>query len=157
MQQTDHMKYGRGTIPDHGRELVEELGSCMDINTFDIDGVIYQKGAPTGIFPGPRDILITGRPASERDITLKMLRSRGIDNIVIFNPLERDHPDYSRVGSGRHKARTLVELRQRFNVMIHFEDDEVQADEIKKEHPDLRIIHCTRFREPVDVYDGVNE
>ena len=55
------------------------------INTFDIDGVIT-----VGLYPGPDDVIITGRSYEEAPETYAMLRSKGINNPVYFNPLPFD-------------------------------------------------------------------
>jgi len=55
------------------------------INTFDIDGVIFLE-EHDGIYPGPIDIIITGRSYEETEETLAMLNRKGIKNKVYFNP-----------------------------------------------------------------------
>ena len=67
----------------------------------------------------------------------------------MFNPLERNHPDYSREASGKHKAQTIKMLEENhdYQVGLHFEDDPIQIAEIKKVHPDLQIIHLVRDSE----------
>ena len=45
------------------------------INSFDIDGVIYM-GEYDGIYPGPRDIIVTGRSIHTRRETTKMLKAK---------------------------------------------------------------------------------
>lgn len=109
------------------------------INSFDIDGVIYMGDAFTGVFPGPDDIIITGRSFEEADATNKMLQERGIHNKVHMNPLPFNQK--SRKSSGQHKGRTLFyleELGYRFG--IHFEDDPIQAEEIRKIMPHINIV-----------------
>lgn len=191
MDVCDHVKYGRGTLPDHGNDgdfptgcpiheqadeqlstvelsfdetidavcdgVIAQRNHHIDINTFDIDGVIFQKEGALGCRPNHNDIIITGRPQSEATQTLQMLRSRGIWNKVYFNPLERDFPEYGQEASGKHKARIIAQLiLEGYNIQLHFEDDAVQATEIKNVHPNLRIILCTRFEEEIDTYAGVN-
>jgi hypothetical protein len=109
------------------------------INSFDIDGVIYMGDAFTGVFPGPDDVIITGRSFEEADVTNKMLQERGIHNKVHMNPLPFNQK--SRKSSGQHKGRTLFyleELGYRFG--IHFEDDPIQAEEIRKIMPHINIV-----------------
>jgi hypothetical protein len=109
------------------------------INSFDIDGVIYMGDAFTGVFPGPDDIIITGRSFEEADITNKMLQARGIGNKVYMNPLTFDQK--SRKSSGQHKARTLFYLEEMgYRFGIHFEDDAIQAEEIRKIMPHINIV-----------------
>ncbi len=119
------------------------------VNTFDIDGVIYFGEEHYGVRPCDMDIIITGRSYEQREKTEKMLESRGIYNRVLFNPLERNHPDYSREASGKHKAQMIKELQEihGYKVGLHFEDDPIQIAEIKKVHPDLQIIHLVRESE----------
>jgi len=109
------------------------------INSFDIDGVIYMGDAFTGVFPGPDDIIITGRSFEEADVTNKMLESRGIANKVYMNPLTFDQK--SRKSSGQHKGRTLFYLEEMgYRFGIHFEDDPIQAEEIRKIMPHINIV-----------------
>ena len=97
-----------------------------EINTFDIDGVIYGPG----IYPGPDDIIITGRSYEEEPETMRMLHARGIRNQVFFNTLE--YEDKTRESSGLHKARTIDWLnRSGYKVVNHIEDDEIQIEAIK--------------------------
>jgi hypothetical protein len=117
----------------------------MKINTFDIDGVIYMGEEFTGVRPCRDDIIITGRPQEEFIETQKMLKSRGIYNLLYMNPLKRTDPDYSRESSGRFKAKTINTLIQEgYNIGMHFEDDLIQIKEIHKVHPTLDIIHMKR-------------
>jgi len=109
------------------------------INSFDIDGVIYMGDAFTGVFPGHDDIIITGRSIEEADVTNKMLQERGIANKVYMNPLPFDQK--SRKSSGQHKARTLFYLEDiGYRIGIHFEDDPIQAEEIRKIMPHINIV-----------------
>ena len=118
----------------------------MKINTFDIDGVIDFGDTYTGVRPCVNDIIITGRSVhSDRESTEKMLRDRGINNMLFMNDLRRDDPEYGRQASGRFKAKMITMLKkQGYDIGMHFEDDEIQIDEIKKEHPDLHIVHLVR-------------
>lgn len=110
------------------------------MNTFDIDGVIYIRKGLMGVRPGPDDIIITGRSYEEEVETRKMLLEAGIKNPVFFNPLKFDHK--SRAGSGVHKANILNKLKADGNdVQIHFEDDPIQIEEIKKLCPWINIVH----------------
>ena len=110
------------------------------INSFDIDGVIYMGDAFTGVFPGPDDVIITGRSRDdEGEITTKMLTNRGIYNKVYMNPLKFD--EKTRKSSGRHKGHTLFYLEQMgYRFGIHFEDDPIQAEEIRKIMPGINIV-----------------
>ena len=96
------------------------------INSFDCDGVIT-----LGIYPGPNDVIITGRSFEEKEETLEYFKDKGITNKVYFNPLKFD--DKTRVSSGTHKGNTIIEL---FNSGIlvekHIEDDFDQYKEIKR-------------------------
>lgn len=114
------------------------------INTFDIDGVIYFGEDFTGVRPGTEDVIITGRSLTQKAETEEMLHSRGIYNTVMYNALHRDDPEYCREESGRHKARCIKSLKESFDVGLHFEDDPVQIEEIKKVHPELNIIYLVR-------------
>lgn len=108
------------------------------INSFDIDGVIF-LGDLGGIYPGPKDIIITGRSFEEEAETLSMLNEKGIKNPVFFNPLRFN--EKTRITSGRHKAKILNWFMQLGgNIGFHIDDDPIQINEIKKMHPLLPVI-----------------
>jgi hypothetical protein len=110
------------------------------MNSYDIDGVIYINKEFTGVCPGPDDIIITGRSFQEKEKTLQMLFNRKIYNKVYFNDLEFE--EKTRKSSGIHKGNTLNFLKENGIVIdIHFEDDEIQIEEIKKVAPWVNIIH----------------
>lgn len=110
------------------------------INSFDLDGVIS-----IGIHPGPNDVIITGRSFEEAEETYKFLHARGIYNAVFFNPSTFDKK--SRITSGQHKAEVIYNLfKQNICVISHFEDDEVQIEQIEQKLKgiyDLNIIHIS--------------
>lgn len=109
------------------------------INTFDIDGVIYMGPGRTGVYPGPKDIIITGRSYQEAPETRKMLEERGITNRVIFSTTPFDYK--TREKSGYHKVRTLQMLRwEGFEVVIHFEDDPIQAQIIEDNCVNVKVV-----------------
>ena len=117
----------------------------MKINTFDIDGVIYFGEGITGVRPCDGDIIITGRPIAEEKETIKMLKERRIYNTVYFNPIARDNYQYNRGTSGKFKAGIITTLKKLgYEMGMHFEDDPIQIDEIKKDHPELNIIYLKR-------------
>ena len=103
-------------------------------NSYDIDGVIYLGEDHEGLSPGPNDLIITGRSYTQKEETLNMLRSRGIYNFVFFNPLPRTSSWYGRETSGQHKAKIILQLQKEMgvSVMIHFEDDPIQASKVKE-------------------------
>lgn len=96
------------------------------INSFDCDGVIT-----LGLYPGPNDIIITGRSYEEKDETLKYFANKNIHNKVFFSPHKFN--EKTRIKSGIHKGNTILNL---FNndilVNIHFDDDIEQINEIQK-------------------------
>lgn len=107
------------------------------INTFDCDGVIT-----LGIYPGPKDKIITGRSFEERVETLEYLKAKGIHNEVFFNPLTFD--EKTRETSGIHKANILKMLMNSgYKISCHFEDDEIQISQIIRNIPEntINIIH----------------
>ena len=121
------------------------------INSFDMDGVLT-----VGLFPGPDDVIITGRSIEECGETHQWLRKRGIRNMVFFNPLSFD--EKTRVSSGWHKANILNKIHEtyEFDVVNHFEDDEVQAAVIERECPwvnVVRIVHDLTEKENVRHFD----
>ena len=92
-----------------------------------------------GVYPGKDDIIITGRSKEERPETEAMLKSKGITNQVYYNSTPFD--EKTRESSGRHKGQTLFyleELGYRFG--IHYEDDPVQAEVIKKMMPHINVV-----------------
>jgi hypothetical protein len=111
------------------------------MNGFDFDGVIS-----IGIYPGPEDIIITGRSFDEALYVNTILKARGIFNAVYFNPITREKrktgTPSSRKNSGQHKA-TVIRMLKENGVLLDkfFEDDEIQIEEIKKVHPKLKIVH----------------
>ena len=111
------------------------------INTFDFDGVIYMGPDFTGLRPCINDIIITGRPISESKFVLEILSERHINNNVFFNPIPREDPEYSREASGEWKAKVLTQLKLQYNIGLHYEDDEIQMNIIRKYHPDINMVH----------------
>lgn len=109
------------------------------INSYDIDGVIFMGWNMDGVHPGPRDVLITGRSNQEMPETLEMLREKGINNVVYFNPTPFEKK--SRQDSGHHKAKTLnYLLSMGEDIKIHWEDDPIQADIIKQNCPTINVV-----------------
>lgn len=108
------------------------------INSFDIDGVI-NMGQYDGVYPGPNDIIITGRSFEEKEETMKMLNRKGIKNEVHFNTLPFNQK--TRKTSGQHKGRTMFYLEEMgYRIGIHFEDDPIQAEEIRKIMPHVKVV-----------------
>jgi hypothetical protein len=53
-----------------------------------------------------------------------------------------DHTVEARIFSGKHKAKTISDLKKDgIEVVRFFEDDEVQMAVIKQAHPELDIVH----------------
>jgi hypothetical protein len=105
------------------------------INGFDCDGVIT-----VGIYPGPHDIIITGRSYEEKPETEAMLLKRGITNSVIYNNVEFIHK--TRKSSGEHKAK-YIKLLADAGIVINnfFEDDPIQKEVIERECPWINVVH----------------
>ena len=109
---------------------------------YDFDGVIS-----IGITPRSKhDVIITGRCIDEQEFVLEVLSQRGIKNKVYFNPMtleERgDHTLKARRFSGKHKAKTIWELRrQGVNITRFFEDDPVQYKIIAEKHKSIELVH----------------
>ena len=109
------------------------------ICTFDCDGVIYINNDIGGVYPGPNDVIITGRSYEEQPETAAMLRRRGIKNRVYYNPLP--FLEKNRLSSGEHKANTINKLQaDGVKVLCHFEDDELQAAVIRACCPGLPVV-----------------
>lgn len=113
----------------------------MKICSFDIDGVIFNGPNIPGIIPGRNDVIITGRSIEEQAETEAMLRSRNISNEVYYNLCKFN--DKSREKAGQHKANTLNTLDF---VFIHYEDDPLQAEIIKR---DWRTGHVILMNNPL--------
>lgn len=112
----------------------------MNFNSYDIDGVIYLGPGHIGVYPGPKDIIVTGRSYEEYDETEEMLFSRNINNRVYYNPLKKS--EKSRVSSGIHKANIIGSMiNYGYTHGVHFEDDEVQIAEIRRLLPNIKIVH----------------
>mgnify|MGYP003634060560 FL=1 len=114
----------------------------VEVNGYDFDGVVS-----VGINPSSnRDVIITGRCIDEQDHVRNILDKRGITNKVYFNPMtlaERgNHTVEARTFSGKHKAKTIKELKEiGINVSRFFEDDKIQYDIIKENHEKIDIVH----------------
>ena len=109
------------------------------INTYDCDGVVFINKDVVGVYPGPRDIIITGRSFEEKPETEAMLFERRIFNLVIYNNLKYD--EKTRGSSGEHKAMTIKSLqRAGYTVVAHYEDDEVQAKVITEACPEVHVV-----------------
>jgi len=114
----------------------------VEVNGYDFDGVVS-----VGINPSSnRDVIITGRCIDEQDHVRNILDKRGITNKVYFNPMtlaERgNHTVEARTFSGKHKAKTIKELKEiGIKVSRFFEDDKIQYDIIKENHEKIDIVH----------------
>lgn len=110
----------------------------MKINTFDIDGVI-NMGVHDGVYPGPNDVIITGRSTEETPETEALLTKKGITNKVYYNSVPFDQK--TRKSSGQHKGMTMFYLEEMgYRIGIHFEDDPIQAEEIRKIMPHVNVV-----------------
>lgn len=107
------------------------------INTFDIDGVI-DMGYYSGVRPCYDDVIITGRSIEEYAETRELMKELSIINQIFMNPIPIS--EKTRVTSGIHKANVISLLQTGFDIGIHFEDDPIQAEEIRKVHPNLNIV-----------------
>jgi hypothetical protein len=101
------------------------------VNGFDCDGVIT-----VGLYPGPDDIIITGRSYEEQRETLEMLKKKGITNPVYFNPVK--FKEKTRESSGQHKVNVL---RTQPEITVFFEDDPIQKAVIEEALPDVTVVH----------------
>jgi len=118
------------------------MDNSVIVNGYDFDGVIS-----VGINPSSsRDVIITGRCIDEQEHVRNILDKRGITNEVYFNPMtlaERgNHTVEARTFSGKHKAKTIKELKEiGIKVSRFFEDDKIQYDIIKESHNSIDIVH----------------
>ena len=110
-----------------------------NVNSYDIDGVIFLDGYE-GVYPGPDDLIVTGRSIEEAHDTLAMLASRQITNPVFFN--NRPFAEKTRESSAYHKVQVLSMLiASGFQVGVHFEDDEIQKQILEKAELPLKVVH----------------
>lgn len=118
------------------------MNKVVNIASFDIDGVI-NLGYYPGVYPGPRDIIITGRSYEEEPETLKMLMLKGINNDVFFNPLPFEQK--TRESSGIHKANTIRNFNEKnldkIQIVCHFEDDPIQVEIIRSILPEFKVFY----------------
>ena len=111
----------------------------MNIQVFDIDGVIFMTKDIPGIKPYPNDIIITGRSYEEENETREMLAHKHIYNTVYFNTIPYNKK--TRESSGLHKGRTLQKLlKEGKKIVCIYEDDEIQIEQIRK-FVDIPIVH----------------
>lgn len=96
---------------------------------FDLDGVVT-----LGIYPGPDDVIVSGRSIEEAHATLGELRARGIKNQVFFAPWSM--AEKSRRKSGEWKARVIGIMF----IQTFFEDDPVQARVIRQRCPGICLV-----------------
>jgi len=111
----------------------------MEINSFDLDGVIYFGKDSRGICPGPNDVIITGRSWEEKEKTEAWCERFGIMNQIYFSKVPVALR--TREISGYHKAVTLLELLKTMNIVRHFEDDPIQKDILEAMVPEVKVIH----------------
>jgi hypothetical protein len=105
------------------------------INGFDNDGVIS-----IGIFPGPNDVIITGRSYEEEKETIEFMHNRNIFNKIYFNPVKFN--EKTRKSSGEHKVNTINELKKEgIKINIFFEDDPIQKEVIEYWCPWIKVVH----------------
>lgn len=141
MYTPEYRWFGSVQIPIKGFELPKP----KRINTFDVDGVLYTRPDHTMIYPGPNDIIVTGRSFEEEEETLQMLHDRGIYNQVIFNPIPFN--EKTRETSGIHKGHTINDLQQEgYEVVYHIEDDPIQVAIIKG-MTSVKVIHVNHDNE----------
>ena len=105
------------------------------IFSFDLDGVIFNGPDMPALMPRIQDIIITGRSFEERGYTDRWLMCNGIINQVYYNPLK--FSEKSRETSAQHKVDIL---KKKPEVVIHYEDDPVQAKIIREACPEVCVI-----------------
>lgn len=113
----------------------------IEINAFDCDGVISIPNG--GVYPGPNDVIITGRSYQEHIITQAYLATKGIFNDLYCNG-HVDIDSKTDATSAMHKVNIILHLNEDGKKVINFfEDNEVQAKIIKKWCPWVNIILLT--------------
>ena len=111
------------------------------INSYDLDGVVIMSEPYIGLTPAVDDIIITGRSYTQKDETLKILRGRGINNFVYFNPMSRSDPLYCRGASGNWKSKVIESLlNMGIHVEMHFEDDPLQIERIEERVTKCKVV-----------------
>lgn len=110
-----------------------------EISTFDFDGVVYFGPNSPGVFPGPSDLIITGRSWEEKEKTEAWCDRFGIKNRIYFSKVPVALR--TREISGYHKAVTLLELSKTMKIVRHFEDDPIQKAIIEAIVPTIPVVH----------------
>lgn len=109
--------------------------TTKEVNGFDCDGVIT-----VGLYPGPDDVIITGRSFEEKHETYALFGIKNISNQVYFNPLKFE--EKTRKTSGEHKAQTILSLLEAgVRVVNFFEDDPIQWTIIEAQCPWVNVVH----------------
>ena len=111
------------------------------IKSYDCDGVISLDELGVGVRPSsPDDVIITGRSIDEKESTDAWLKKHGISNTVHFQVCPWE--EKTRESSGKHKANTINAINAigELKIHIHYEDDEVQAEQVRKYAPDVKVI-----------------
>lgn len=112
------------------------------IFAYDFDGVVS-----IGIFPrNENDIIITGRSIEEKETVLCYLKKNKIKSNVYFNNISLknrgNHSLKSRLCSGKHKSETIKNIKKDGIIVERFfEDDAIQLEVIKKNHPKLDVVY----------------
>jgi hypothetical protein len=109
------------------------------INAFDFDGVVYFGNDSPGVYPGPDDVIITGRSFQEQAKTESWCDHFGIKNRIYFSQVPVALR--TREISGYHKAITLRELLKFSRIELFFEDDPIQKAIIESMVPEVKVVH----------------
>ena len=111
---------------------------------YDFDGVVS-----IGIRPRhPLDLIITGRCQEESEYVFSILKSHGIDNLVVFNQMKLSdrgtNTIESRIYSGKHKAMAIDAFKKEgIEVERFFDDDPIQIEIIRSSFPELEIVQIS--------------
>ena len=111
----------------------------LTVNVFDFDGVVYFGGDSPGVYPGPDDLIVTGRSFEERDKTISWCEHFGIKNRIYFSQIPVRLR--TREISGYHKAITLRDIMKTNRVELFFEDDPIQKAIIEAMVPEVKVVH----------------
>lgn len=117
------------------------------INSFDCDGVINIPNG--GVYPGPDDVIISGRSILETKKTIDLLHSKGIKNKFYLNDIDLDKKTDK--ASGMHKVKIIKMLyEQGIYIQNFFEDNKIQAAIIEKMCPKVNVILINSNLDPAD-------
>lgn len=109
------------------------------LNGYDIDGVLLPYNGAEGLVPQEPYIIVSGRNYTQFYNTVNKLREKGIYGPILLRPSSKVG---DRVQSGEWKANVINFA----GVTTFYEDEDLQAEIIRKECPNCKVIMVTEGR-----------